>query len=288
MPAELCYLNGRVLPLADAAISPFDRGYNFGDGVYEMIRVYGGVSFGLDEHLERLFRSARAIDIQPRLTLDEYRDLIEALVRQSGMPEAHVYGQLTRGVAPRNHVCADDVKAADFWCVKSAGPAPTVGRRILSVEDDRWNRCHIKTICLLPNVLAKRRAARAGADEAFFVLPESNIVTEGAASNAFAVKNGVIYTHPTGSKVLAGVTRKMLLELAQEQGIETVEEGKTLDFFRDADEVWMSSTTLELQPILELDGRPVGNGQVGPVAIQLREAYSERVQAMSERAALRA
>jgi D-alanine transaminase len=274
-PATLCYFDGRFLPLCDVAVSPFDRGYNFGDGVYEMLRVYNGVPFALDEHVERLFRSAAGIDIRPRLSPRDYRDLIVALVERAGWADAAVYGQLTRGDAPRDHVWDENIAPIDFWTVKPL-VSPKFGRTMISVPDERWSRCEIKAISLLPNVLAKQRARRVGADEALFVMP-NGIATEGGACNLFAVKDGVLYTHPIGGKVLPGVTRAITLKICKKMGVPVVEEGRSLDFHRDADEVFVCSTTMEIQPLLQLDWRPIADARPGPMTMRLRQAFLDYV-----------
>jgi D-alanine transaminase len=280
---ELCYLDGRTLPMADASVSPEDRGYNFGDGVYEVIRVYRGVPFALDLHLERLADSAGAIGIRLPRSLDAYRAVIHELVARAGHDEAAIYIQLTRGAEPRAHVFSETIRPVDFAYVRPLADKAAVrakGQHVLTAEDDRWSRCHIKSLNLLPNILAKNEAARRGALEAMFVMPESRVVTEGSASNLFAVKDGAIHTHPiAGGKVLPGVTRQVMLELARRAGIEVIEERRTLEFFLAADEVLLSSTTLEIVPIGRIDETVIGDGEPGPMQRRLQHLFEVKVAA---------
>jgi D-alanine transaminase len=262
---QLVYLNGDVVPYAEARIPVEDRGFLFGDGIYEVIRIYGGRPFAFDRHFERLRRSAEEI----RLSLDLERlrrDALDLIARQ-GLDEATLYLQATRGVALRNHAFPlEAVTTVVMFARPAAAPSAALlesGVRCITLPDDRWARCSIKSINLLPNVLAKQQAVEAGCYEALYL--RDGYLTEGSSSNCFAVFDGELWTAPKSNYILGGITRDVLLELARADGIpvqETPVAGRRL---ASAAEVLISSTTSEVLAVVELDGQPVGNGRPGPI-----------------------
>jgi D-alanine transaminase len=225
MMNEMIWINGDVMPLADARVGVEDRGYQFADGVYEVIRLYDGRPFTLREHLERLERSAAGI----RMTLPMDREALAAeilrFVPRSGVRDGMVYLQATRGCAPRNHVFPRNCPASLLFYARRLAPVEPSGEgpgaKLHTVPDERWKRCWVKSIALLANVLAKNEAVGAGADEAVFL--EDGVVTECSSSNLFVVRGRKVLTHPVGPKVLPGITRLVLLQLAKETGVEMIE-----------------------------------------------------------------
>ncbi len=266
------YLNGEYLPLETGKVSVEDRGFQFGDGGYEVVRVYRGKPFRLKEHFERLRRTLAGID----LALPEPPGGFEAICRRvlGGLPEATIYLQVSRGAAPRTHGWSDDLKPTVVAYARAcSAPAPGSTYTLVTVPDDRWGRCHLKTTCLLANVLAKQNAKKSGADEALFVR-DSRTVTEGGSSNAFLVRDGKIVTHPATNLILDGITRRAVIELARARAIRVEERPFTLAEAFEASEFFMTSTTIEVMPVVRIDGRAVAQG---PVAAQLRADYATLV-----------
>ena len=275
---ELIWLNGKVLPLNEATVSVEDRGFQFADGVYEVVRIYDGRAFMLAEHMDRLQRSCASIALKLPMDQAELRDHIVKLIEKSAVAEGMVYLQITRGCSPRNHVFSNCAATTLFY-VRQLPPmtpaAKVKGMKILAVPDERWSRCWIKSIALLANVLAKNAAIAAGADEAAFV--ENGIVTECSTSNLFIVSRRQLLTHPVGPKVLPGITRMALLEIAGELGIPAIERPISEAEVLSADEVFITSTTRELGWVREWNGKPVGGGRCGPICLQLHDAYQKRI-----------
>jgi len=280
---DLIWINGEIIPMAEARISVEDRGYQFADGVYEVIRIYNGRTFTLTEHLERLKRSAEAIRIGVPLAIDTLGAEIRKLIDASGVREGMIYLQLTRGTCARNHLIPDQCKPTLLFYARAlppvAPPGQGEGARLLAVADERWKRCWIKSIALLPNVLAKSEAIAAGYDEAAFV--ENGIVTECAASNIFAVIDGKLVTHPVGSKVLPGITRAILLDCAANLEIEVDERPLREEEMTRAAELFITSTTREVSWVARWNDRYIGQGRCGPVTLALHRALQERVRAQS-------
>ena len=274
---DLIWMNGEIVPMAEARISPEDRGYQFADGVYEVIRLYAGRPFTLDEHLARLERSAAGIELAVPLARPAVAAEVGKLVNRSGVGEGMVYLQLTRGVAPRNHVFPADAGTTLLFYARPLPPLPAVDDnpavKVVTVEDERWRRCWVKAIALLPNVLAKNKAVAAGADEAVFV--ENGLVSECSASNFYAVIGGKLVTHPVGPKVLPGITRAVLLECARAAGIPVEERAMRLEEAKAADELFITSTTREISPVGTWDGRLVGQGR--EITTVLHRALRERI-----------
>ncbi|WDL98024.1 aminotransferase class IV [Alicyclobacillus sp. ALC3] len=246
MPA-IGYLNGEFQS-PDSAVVPIDeRGHNFGDGVYEVLRVYGGRAFLSDWHFERLERSLRAIAIDNPHTRAEWARLMNEAIRRSGEAQALVYLQVTRGFATRSHGFPQVRPSVSMTVRKVSEKAPSAHGTLLCLPDERWGNVWVKTINLLPNVIAKEVAHRAGADEALLV--RNGEVTEGSSSNAWFVRDGVIWTAPADRYILAGVTRRLVLQLAEELGLTVREQRLPLDDLKDVDEVFITGTTSEVQPI---------------------------------------
>ncbi|MCL6626721.1 MAG: aminotransferase class IV [Alicyclobacillus shizuokensis] len=227
-----------------------DRGHEFGDGVYEVVRVYGGRPFLLDWHLERFERSCSAIALHNPLPRADWIRLIHEAVLRSHESEAQVYWQLTRGAAPRVHWFPQTDSKITLIVRPQTAAASTGGATLLAYPDERWANVFVKTINLLPNVLAKESAHRAGADEALLV--RGGVITEGAGSNAWFVSEGKLYTHPADRHILPGVTRRLVLQLAQSLGIPTEERAVTLSQLKNVEEVFMTGTTTEILPVQKI------------------------------------
>lgn len=272
--SPLAYVNGEFVPLDRAVVSVEDRGFLFADGVYEVIRVYDGKPFRLEDHLRRLQASAEAIELPLPAPVDEIGRLAQEVLARNGHREATIYIQVTRGPAPRNHLFPEHPRPTlVIWSREFHGPAPEMVERgvaAITVPDTRWAYCAVKTVGLLPNVLARQRAHRQGAYEAIFV--RDGVVTEATASNVFAVLDGVVYTYPVDN-ILPGVTRSVVLELLARRGVPVREEGVPLPRFREAAEIFLTGTTTEVCGVVRLDGQPVGDGRVGPVTRQLQEDF---------------
>ena len=278
MKTEWIWMNGDVMPMGEASISVEDRGFQFADGVYEVVRLYGGIPFTLAEHLARLGRSAAGVQISLPMPAEALAEEILGFLPRVGISDGMVYLQLTRGAAPRNHLFPKGVAATLLFYCRALDPAPEPGTadglNLLSVPDERWKRCWVKSIALLPNVLAKNQAIAAGADEAVFV--DDGIVTECSTSNVFSVIDGALVTHPTGPKVLPGVTRDVLIRCAREIGIEVEERPWTDAEARRASEVFITSTTREVSWVKAWDGRTIG-AACGDITLNIHREYQKQV-----------
>jgi D-alanine transaminase len=280
----IVYLNGSYLPAERAQLSALDRGFVFGDGVYEVWRVVNGRLFEAERHRERLERGLRELRIGPPdgADADGLRTIAERLLRENGLTEGHAtfYVEVTRGVAPRTHQ------------FPPAGTRPTIfaymakfkpieqdrrnGVRAITRPDVRWLRCDIKTVQLLPNVLAKQAAVESGAFEAIFI--RDGVATEGTHSNLFAVLNGELRTHPANNLILPGITRDVVIELAREQGVPVREEAVTEAELRQCEELFFTGTTTDVLPVVRVDDFSVGNGRPGPVAALLYRGLVGRME----------
>ncbi|MFM8444936.1 MAG: D-amino acid aminotransferase [Methylococcus sp.] len=278
----LVYLNGEYLPLSQAKVPVLDRGFLFGDGVYEVIPVYGGKAFRLEEHLRRLEQSLAGIEMSDPLSSAAWAAIFDRLI--VGPEDQQIYLQITRGVAPkRDHAIPAGIAPTVFVMCAPIAPIPLAGIKAITVTDIRWDRCNIKAITLLANVLLRQEAVEKGASEAILVREGS--VLEGAASNILIVKNGVIITPPKGDTILPGITRDLVLELAKNQGLPTEERHISLGELRDADEIWMTSSTREILAVIELDGEPISGGAPGPLWKTLQTAYQDYKQTLRDAAA---
>jgi D-alanine transaminase len=247
--------------------------------VYEVIRLYDGRPFTLREHLERLERSAAGIRMTLPMSVAALAGEVQQFVPRTKVHDGMVYMQATRGCAARNHIFPKSCKPTVLFYVRHLAPldAPGEGEgaALLTVQDERWKKCWIKSIALLANVLAKNDAVDAGADEAVFV--EDGVVSECSASNLFVVRGGKVFTHPVGPKVLPGITRTVLQQIAKQAGVEWVERPVRFDEAVAADEVFITSTTREISWVGKWDGKTVGGGKCGPVTLRLHQALRERV-----------
>ena len=279
---ERVFLNGQFLPAEGASIPVFDRGFIFGDGVYEVIPVYGGRLFRLKHHLLRLDMSLAAIALPQPMTHAEWTTVLERLVRENGAhDDMSIYLQVTRGVAPRDHAYPKNVTPTVFAYAQTITyPDPAQLRKgvsAITVPDLRWSRCDIKAIALLPNVMMRQQALEAGAAEA--ILIRDGHMTEGAASNIFIVESGRIITPPKGLYILPGITRDLVVELASRHHIPCVEEPVSEQRLLAADEVWMTSSTKEIMSIIRINDRRIGNGAPGAMHGRLHGLYQEYKQA---------
>jgi D-alanine transaminase len=273
----MVYLNGVFLPLSEARIPVLDRGFIFGDGVYEVIPVYSRHAFRIDEHLGRLQHSLDAIRLPNPHTAAEWKRLIDEVIARSPHPNQSLYLQVTRGVAKRDHAFPKDAKPTVFIMTNAltTPPAEQVagGVAAVTLTDNRWLRCDIKSTALLANVLLRQAAVEAGATEA--VLLRDGFLTEGAASSIFIVTNGTLMAPPKSHLVLPGTTYDVVLELAAAGGI-PVEVREVLESeVRAADEIWMTSATKEVLAVTTLDGKPVGTGKPGAVFHKMYGLYQE-------------
>ena len=286
------YLNGEYLEQARAAVSVDDRGFLFGDGVYEVTRARNGRLFEAGRHLRRLERGLEALGIAPPPGFEPgggaLLEIAGRLLRDNGLMngDALVYLEITRGVAERTHHFPPAGTPPTVFLRTNRLAAPDDvrerGATVITTPDLRWERCDLKTVQLLPNVLAKQQAVTAGAFEAVFV--RAGIVTEGASTNVFVVIDGAIHTHPATQRILPGITREIVLELAAERGLRVVEQAVPLEELRGASELFLTSTSTEVMPVARLDGGAVGSGRPGPVARQLHAALRERLERDTTRA----
>lgn len=273
-PGSVVYLNGRFVPRREAVVSVEDRGFNFGDGLYEVVRIAGGNPFRIKAHLDRLKAGAGDLGIP---LLPEGNDLAEAvleLARRNGVEEGTVYLQLTRGHAPRSHAFPEDPSPTLVMLAKPlAGPGEDLfrtGARAVTRPDLRFGYCEIKTIGLLPNVLAYNQARSLGCYEALLV--RDGKMTEGCLSSAFCVRGGTVFTHPVDN-ILPSVSRRFLIDGLRREGVEVKEEAVTVEELLDADEVLLAGTTTEVLAIVEVDGHRIGNGRPGQIARRGRELF---------------
>lgn len=257
---------------------PFEeRGLQFGDGVYEVIRIYSGKYHLLNEHVDRLFRSADAIKITLPFSKKDITNLLLDLPGQNVMTaDGIVYLQATRGSAPRNHAFPTNTEANVYAYIQEMSRKTdnlTNGVTAITQKDTRWDNCYIKSLNLLPNVLAKQAAQENGSYEA--ILHRDGIVTECSSSNIYLVKNNTIYTHPATNIILHGCVRMRVEQFAANSGIPFIEEPFSVDDMTDADELFLSSTTSEVMPIVEVEGNTIANGKPGKISRQMQEAYEK-------------
>ncbi|MEW6562416.1 MAG: D-amino acid aminotransferase [Pseudomonadota bacterium] len=271
------YLNGAFMPIEEARIPVLDRGFIFGDGVYEVIPVYSQRPFRLEEHLKRLQHSLDGIRLANPHTPQEWAVLIQELVARNGHDDQYLYLHITRGVAKRDHAFPNPpVPPTVFMMSNPLVPPPAVllesGIAAVTAQDNRWLRCDIKAISLLPNVLLRQAAVDAGCMETVLIRDEG-FMTEGAASNIFVVKNGVLLAPPKDQLMLPGITYDVVLELAQANRIPCEVRRIGVEEVRSADELLLTSSTKEVLPITRLDGRPVGEGKPGAMFARLHALY---------------
>jgi D-alanine transaminase len=277
---EYVIVDGQVMDRSAAKVDIEDRGYQFGDGVYEVIRVYNGKMFTGKEHLKRLVESAEKIRMKLPYSPEELESKMEELIAKNELQTGTVYMQFTRGISPRNHVFPSNEVAPTFvaYTRNVARPEDSMekGVRAILDEDIRWLRCDIKSLNLLGNLLSKQKAAEAGCFEA--ILHRGETVTEGSHSNISIIKDGVIITHPADNHILNGITRQKVLEICGKEQIRFEERAYTLEELNAADEVFSSGTTVEVMPIVGIEGKPVGNGEPGPVTRSLQELFKAEIE----------
>lgn len=272
-------INEHLVDEQDAKVPYNDRGYVFGDGIYEYIRTYNNNIFTAKPHFERHIRSAKEIGLELKYNVDELTELIQELLAANGVVNGGVYIQVTRGAAPRDHAFPTPSVEANVMAFTKTYERPykllEEGINAITTEDIRWLRCDIKSLNLLGNVLAKERAVKYNAQEA--IQHRGDIVTEGSSSNVYAIKAGEIYTHPVNNYILNGITRMVIKDIAEEKGIPFNEGTFTVDFLRNADEIIVSSTSIEVMPVVKLDGEQVGDGEVGPITKSLQEGFNSYI-----------
>ncbi|MGD2153829.1 MAG: D-amino acid aminotransferase [Gemmatimonadales bacterium] len=260
----LVYLNGELVPHAEAKISVEDRGFNFADGIYEVVRIVGGNAFRIEAHLDRFERGARALEIELPLTREGVHEAVRGVASANGVSEGTVYVQLSRGAAPRSHAFPENIRPTLVMIARpfEGPPAEKLekGVPVVTAPDLRWGYCEVKTIGLLPNIIAFQHARSEGCTEAIMV--RDGIVTEGAHTSAFCVLNGTVYTHPIDN-ILPSITRKFLIEALRTEGLAVEEVGVPLDEFRGADETFIVGTTTEVMPVVRIDGEQVADGVPG-------------------------
>lgn len=274
------YLNGRFVPKAEALIPVEDRGFIFGDGIYEVVRAINGKLFAWDAHASRMAQGLSGLRIDPTGT-EGLRDVCLRLLKDNALTdgEATVYLQVTRGATARTHHFPPAGTATTIYASASRF-VPNLemranGAKGITYPDQRWARCDLKTVNLLGPVMARQAASEAGAYEA--ILHRDGMVTEGAATNCFVVLDGVLRTAPLSNYILPGITRAVLLEIIREQGIAFEDRPVPLVDLARAEEIFVCGTTTDVQAIVTLDGRPVGKGRVGPITARLRDALASRL-----------
>ena len=290
MSQALClptvYLNGDFLPIEEAKISPLDRGFIFGDGVYEVIPFYAGRGLRMREHLQRLQRSLDELEIENPYTIEQWEASITALIEKNGGGNVGVYIQVTRGVAKRDFPPPKGLKQTVFMMVNPlATPKPeiyTKGISCVSLDDNRWLKCHIKSVALLGAVLLKHESNQGGYDDA--VLFRDGYLTESSASNIAAVKNGVILCPPLDNLILPGITYELMIELARKNKLPLEIRRVPRRQVKTADELWIMSSTKEVVPIVKLDDKPIGSGEPGPIFKQMHQLFQDYKRALAESA----
>ena len=273
----MVFLNGKFMPVEEARVPVLDRGFIFGDGVYELVPVYSRVPFRLDEHLARLERSLAAVRIRNPYSRAEWRDIVLQLVAKQPFEDQGIYFQVTRGVAKRDHAFPKDVAPTVFMMSNPLVNPPQEiverGAPAVTAVDDRWHRCDIKSISLIGNCLLRQVSADAGAAET--ILFRDGILTEASASNVFAVKQGVILSPPKSKLILPGITYDVVVELAQAAELPLQFRDLTEAEVRAADELWVTSSSKEVLAIVTLDGKRIGEGRPGPMFRRMYGLYQE-------------
>lgn len=278
---SLAWIDGITCNIKEAKVSLEDRGYLLGDGVYEVTRIYKSKPFYLDAHLERLQKSASAIRIVIPYTITEIIKAVSDLIEKSGCVNGYIYMQVTRGSAQRDHLFPADTIPGMTMYVRELYVLPPLEdikpAKCITLPDERWFNCHIKTVNLLPNLLARQKAAEAGALEAILYRP-GGLVTEGTRSNVFAVIDGKVRTQPESNLILSGITRGIVLRLISELAITLDQKAFTLKELTKATEVWITSTTMEVKPVGAVDGKPVSEPVPGQICRRLMEAFRKEIE----------
>jgi D-alanine transaminase len=282
-------LNGAYVPLKEAAVSPFDRAFLFGDAVYEVVPVYQSRPFRLRQHLDRLNRSLDGIRMPPAMTHGEWAHLCQELISRNSAVDGHLYMQVSRGAEfGRNHAWPEGLKPTVFaYCTELAPMAPGLiesGVAAITAADTRWARRDIKATALLANILLKKLAADAGAFET--IMLENGRLTEGSSTTVHVIKNGVIHTPPNSHQILPGTTRDVVTELADLLSIRNSSGPIAESALRGADEIWLAFSTRGVLPVTKLDGAPVGSGSVGPLFKRVHLAFENYIRELAKAPAL--
>ena len=283
MNEQIVYLNGEFKPISEACVSVLDRGFLFGDGVYEVIPAYGGNLLRLESHLKRLQNSLDGIRLQNPLSDQQWQDMLNQLVEKNSGEDQGLYLQVTRGVAAkRDHNFPQKVQATVFAMSNVLSPVSMTvlekGIEAVTLDDIRWRACNIKTTALLANTLLRQQATDKGAGES--ILIRDGYATEGSASNVFVVLDGTIVTAPTSPLLLPGITRDLVIELAHTHDMPCEQRDIAEAELHAASEIWITSSTREVLPVLTLNGEPVGKGSAGPVwrkMINLYQQYKQQL-----------
>ena len=279
---ETVYLNGQYVPRDQAVISPDDRGFLFGDSVYEVVRWYGGYFFDMEGHMNRLRRSLNATRIHWQ-DVDSIPEIAEKLIHENNLGDgcSLVYIQVTRGAAPRNHAFPDPAVPPTVYISVRRQSMDTLlwerGIAIAPTPDPRWNRCDIKSTALLANILPYQDAHDNGFAEVCFI--RNGFVTEGAHSNIFFVKGDTVFTHPESNSILSGITRKNIISIAAENGIKLVEEAVAGDMIPYVNEAFITNTSGEVVPVIRIGDQTIGNGTPGDITKKLQRLFREKVMA---------
>ena len=273
---EVAYVNGKFVEPGEAVVSIEDRGFLFADGVYEVIASYGAKPFALERHLRRLQRSLNELQIRLDVEGNGVGEVVDAAIRRSSSADSLIYIQITRGVAPRRHEFPDaSTQPTVVVTTSPLSPLPDEwvldGVKCVTVPNQRWGRCDIKTVGLLPNVLARQQAASCGAFEALLVDADHRVV-EGASTSSFCVVEGLVRTTPLAPSILPGITRELILECAGELDVDISEEDTYLDDYLNADEVFVAGTSIDTLGVVQLDDHVIGSGKPGPITSRLGEA----------------
>lgn len=280
--SRISYVDGRFVPHRHAQVAMEDRGYQFADGVYEVIALYKGRQIDAEGHLARLERSLDALSIPMPMQLPALKAVITELVRRNKRRNGLIYMQVTRGRCARQHVPKAHLRPVLTVSINPAKYPDTriyqEGIRVITTTDIRWARCDIKSIALLANILARSEAAASGAKEAW-LMNADGVITEGSLSNAFIVRGGTIFTHPATETILNGITRDVVLSLAAQENITLREEAFTREEAYRADEAFITGASSLVSPVTQIDDRVIGSGVPGPVSLKLAEAYRRHIEA---------
>lgn len=271
---NLVYLNGEYVEASQAKVSVFDRGFLFGDAVYEVIPVYHCVPFRLEDHLNRLNQSLKAVNISLSYSLSAWRELVTDVINKNSGGHLSLYIQVTRGNEnKRDHLADENTSPTIFISASPLDPniAALTPIQVTLLADIRWQNCFIKSTALLGNILLKQQAASCGYDEA--ILHRDKVITEGTTTNVFMVKNNVIYTPEKNHFILAGITRDVIIEIAESATIKVIQQSITITDLLSADEVWLSSSSREISPVTQIDDKIIAKGSIGPVAKKMHQLF---------------
>ena len=277
---DLAFLNGTILKIEEAFVPIEDRGYQFGDAVYEFIESFDYHIFCIDEHMERLKYSMQQLDF-PQISISDIKENVITLFNQSEYARAGCYLQVSRGVEPRSHSYTNTVPLQITMTIKTLEKLDlsvnTEGIRIRTCEDYRWGMCHVKTVQLLPAAIEQRKAKKAGLADTVFVSKQGH-VREGTCTNMFIVKNHMLITHPLDNHILPGITRDVIIrKICKKEGLPVQERHYDINEFYNADEAFLCSSVLKIQPIIEADGKKIGTGAPGTVTRNIQADYDELV-----------